>query len=150
MKVIICGFSGKMGKCLCEIINNSPEHEVVAGVDKLSCEGSDIQIFSSIKNVGIEADVIIDFSHPSAIEEILEYAKEKSIPAVICTTGFSDKQIDKIKKTSEKIAIFYSNIVLFIHPTSAYLRYATMFWISNRYKSLSSSKVYLELKEYGD
>ena len=107
MKVIICGFNGKMGKCLFKIISNSPNHEVVAGVDKLPCDNPEVQIFSSIKNVGIKADVIIDFSHPSALGEILNYSKEKNIPAVICTTGFSNDQVNEIKKASEKIFLVH-------------------------------------------
>ncbi len=39
---------------------------------------------------------------------MLEYALSNSVPCVICTTGYSQEQVAKIKAASEKTAIFYS------------------------------------------
>lgn len=55
-----------------------------------------------------KADVIIDFSNPALLDDILEYAVKYNTPCVICTTGFSADEIDKINKTSEKVAVFRS------------------------------------------
>ena len=39
---------------------------------------------------------------------MLAYALENSVPCVICTTGYSQEQVAKIKAASEKTAVFYS------------------------------------------
>lgn len=108
MKIILYGCNGKMGKYISKVVNKSENIEIVAGVDRNNCENADFPIFTSLNKINLNADVLIDFSHPSALEGILEYCTKKEIPSVICTTGFSNSQIDKIKEHSKKIAIFYS------------------------------------------
>ena len=55
------------------------------------------------------ADVIIDFSHHSTIEDTLSYAIKTKTPIVIATTGFNDEELTKIKKASNIIPIFHSS-----------------------------------------
>lgn len=108
MKIIICGCCGKMGKCLVELINKSENDEVVAGIDSNLSKKFDFPIFKNTENLNIDADAIIDFSNPLALNEVIKLSKNKNIPAVICTTGFSENQISEIKKLSEHVAVFYS------------------------------------------
>lgn len=42
-------------------------------------------------------DVIIDFSHPSMLEELCMGIKKYNLPAIIATTGFTDTQLKKIQ-----------------------------------------------------
>ena len=65
-------------------------------------------IFSSINDVNIKADIIIDFSNPLALNSILEYSQNQKLPVVICTTGFSKEQVEKINEASKNIPVFYS------------------------------------------
>lgn len=113
MKVIVCGCNGKMGRSVVNLINGSSAHKIVAGVDKCIVNNQDFPVFSSIENVNIKADVLIDFSHPSAVCSILAYCRNNSLPAVICTTGLSNGQINEIKKTSQFIPLFYSRNMSF-------------------------------------
>ena len=53
-------------------------------------------------------DVIIDFSHPYALEDLLSYCKMKSVPVVIATTGYSEEEIQKIKLASGQIPVFFT------------------------------------------
>ena len=53
-------------------------------------------------------DVIIDFSHPSALDDLLSYCTMNGVPVVVATTGYTDEQIAKIKKTSEQIPVFFT------------------------------------------
>ena len=108
MNVIICGLCGKMGRCLVKLISSSENGKVVAGIDKFPCSEFDFPVFTSLEEANVKADVIIDFSHPSALSQILSYCEKTKTPAVICTTGFSQEQVKEIKKASEKTAIFYS------------------------------------------
>lgn len=117
-----------MGKCLAKLINKSEDMNVVAGVDKFAAENQSFPTFESIEKVNVKADVLIDFSHPSALHGILNYCEKENIPAVICTTGFSEKDVDDIRKTSEKIPIFYSgNMSLGINLLLTLAKKATEF-----------------------
>ncbi len=65
-------------------------------------------VISSPSEFTLNADVIIDFSNSAALEGILNLAKSKKIPVVICTTGLSSSQVETIKETSKEVAVFYS------------------------------------------
>ena len=51
---------------------------------------------------------VIDFSSVSLLDGILDYAVKNKIPAVLATTGYSDEQIAKIKKSAEIVPIFFT------------------------------------------
>lgn len=108
MKIIICGCNGKMGKAIIKATQNHNNCEIVAGVDKIIDPQASFPTYNSINNVKEKADVIIDFSHPSALSSILDYSKKTNTPAVLCTTGFSEEQVEQIKNTSKSMPIFYS------------------------------------------
>ena len=55
-----------------------------------------------------EADVIIDFSTAKAVDGLLDYAVEKQIPLVLCTTGLSAEQLAKVEEASKAAAILRS------------------------------------------
>ena len=54
-------------------------------------------------------DVIIDFSHFSRMNSLLEFAQEKKIPLVIATTGYGTEIEEKIKQAAEKIPVLLSS-----------------------------------------
>ena len=54
------------------------------------------------------ADVIIDFSNPKSLSGILEYAVRNQVPAVLCSTGYSNEEIESINEASKKVAILRS------------------------------------------
>lgn len=93
------------------IVNESQKFcnmNIVAGVDIKPDSSKSFPIFSSINDVNIKADIIIDFSNPLALNSILEYSQNQKLPVVICTTGFSKEQVEKINKASKNIPVFYS------------------------------------------
>ncbi|MEG0664460.1 MAG: 4-hydroxy-tetrahydrodipicolinate reductase, partial [Clostridia bacterium] len=49
-----------------------------------------------------------DFSHPSTLENLLNYAIKNNVPCVISTTGYSLMQINQIENASKQIPIFFS------------------------------------------
>lgn len=108
MKIIICGYCGKMGQAVRKAAKNDLDCEVVAGVDINPFENAEISVYKNINQVKETADVVIDFSNPSALEGLLDYCKFAKTSAVICTTGLSSEQIEKIKEASEVLPIFYS------------------------------------------
>lgn len=106
-KIIMHGCNGKMGRVIGDLVKNDSEIEIVAGVDMVATN-TDFPVFTSINDCDIEADAIIDFTTAAAVPSVVEYAVNKGIPAVICTTGLNEETIDMIKKASEKVAMFRS------------------------------------------
>lgn len=96
-----------MGRVITEIVKNDPNTEIVAGVDIVQGP-ADYATYTSIAEVKEEADVIIDFSSPKTLQEMLHFAIAKKLPIVLCTTGFSEEDLASINAASEKIAILRS------------------------------------------
>ena len=105
--ILLCGANGKMGKAVDSIVTADNDAKIVAGIDLID-NGNSYPIYKSIYDVKENFDVIIDFSHPSVTDSILDYAKENNIPAVICTTGLSKEQISKIDFYSKEVPLFFS------------------------------------------
>lgn len=108
IKVLINGINGKMGQELLKQVNSSPEFEICCGVDKFNNEASDFPIYDNVNKIQELPDVIIDFSIPEASMKILKFAKEKNIPIVIATTGFSKEELSIIEDYSKCIPVFRS------------------------------------------
>ncbi len=108
VRIILNGCFGRMGKVITEIVNENDNCQIVAGIDAFSVGVADFPVYKSIKEVKETADVIIDFSNPSALNNLLEYAIINSTPVVLATTGYSEEQIEIIKSTSKKIPLFFT------------------------------------------
>ena len=106
MNIIISGALGTMGRVLAK---NASEQGfvVVAGVDRGSSNDEPFAVYDSFENCP-SADVIIDFSHPSTLPVLLDYAIRKKIPAVIATTGMSEDDIRQIHLAAQKIPVFFT------------------------------------------
>ncbi len=96
IRIIMVGCNGKMGQNISQIVAEDAAAEIVAGVDFYAVEKNGYPVFDTITACNIEADVMIDFSSPQKLEERLDYAIEKQLPIVLCTTGLSEKQIAQI------------------------------------------------------
>ncbi len=107
--LLISGALGKMGKKVYETAKNSALTPV-CGVDLT--EGlidPDFKVYDSFDKVSEKIDVIIDFSSPKNLDAVLSYCLKNGVNAVLCTTGYSEEDIKKIEKASEKIAVFRSS-----------------------------------------
>lgn len=89
MNILIYGISGSMGQVLSSIISADD-----------SLHEADVQM---------QPDVIIDFSSPQALDEVLNLAIAKSCPLVIATTGYTEQQLADIQLASKKIPVFQSS-----------------------------------------
>ncbi|MDD3766915.1 MAG: 4-hydroxy-tetrahydrodipicolinate reductase [Eubacteriales bacterium] len=108
IKVMLSGCNGKMGQVITSIVEKSEGMEIVCGVDINTVSKNDYPVVSSPFDFSGSVDVIIDFSHPSSLENVLGYATEKSIPVVIATTGLSSEQVKKINNAAAKVPVFFS------------------------------------------
>lgn len=107
-RVILNGCSGHMGGVLTDIIAADPEIEAVAGIDLVDNHDRPYPVFTTPEECSAEADVIIDFSNFRAVDGILDFAKERKLPLVLCTTGLTDEQLAKVEEYSSEIAILRS------------------------------------------
>lgn len=107
LKILISGASGHVGKKIAEQCKNNENIEVLCGVDRFNY-GADFPIYANFGEVETAPDVIVDFSNPSLLDGILEFAVKNKTACVLATTGYSAEQIAKIKKTAEIIPIFFT------------------------------------------
>ena len=112
IKVLISGISGKMGNELINAINETDDMKVTCGICRSKID-VDIPTYKNINDVKEKFDVIIDFSRPDLTMEILDFLKNKNIPIVIATTGFSDEELNRINDYSKYISIFKSSNMSF-------------------------------------
>lgn len=106
-KIIMHGCSGHMGKVVCGLVKDDPDCVIAAGIDPMG-DSDDFPIFRTAADCDADADVIIDFSTASAVPALLDFSAEKQIPVVLCTTGLTDELLQKIRETSEKVAVLKS------------------------------------------
>ena len=107
-KIIMNGCNGKMGQVITRIIADTEGCEIVCGVDINTEIKNEYPVYKSISEFDGKADVIIDFSHPSTLTSVLNYAKSTNTPAIICTTGLSAEQKAEIGAASKDVAMFFS------------------------------------------
>ncbi len=106
--IILCGANGKMGKVIENCVQNRDDLRIVCGIDLNDKVYSNFPIFKKPNEYKESADVIIDFSHPSGLSDLLDYAVKNKLPLVAATTGYSNEQITQIKKAAEKIPVFFT------------------------------------------
>jgi 4-hydroxy-tetrahydrodipicolinate reductase len=105
MKILLCGACGTMGHVVRSVVASSDLDTIVAGFD-LKTEGEEaFPIYSDVSSIQEKADVLIDFSHYSALPAVLEIALSKRLPAVIASTGLDQEDRRRILEASEQIAI---------------------------------------------
>ena len=108
VSIALVGCNGRMGKAVSEAVAARNDCKILFGADPFGTSAYEYPVYKSLMESETKADVIIDFSNPALLDDILEYAVKYNTPCVICTAGFSADEINKINKTSEKVAVFRS------------------------------------------
>ena len=104
MRAVLCGANGAMGRLIGGILGN----EVIGRVS-IDGEGGVPRTFDELG--AAEADVVIDFSHHTAIADVLNYAKKIGAAAVIGTTGHTSEEKALIYAAAEEMPVFYAGNV---------------------------------------
>ena len=95
-RIIMCGCNGAMGRMITGIVQDDPEAEIVAGIDMIDKGDNTYPVYQKLADCSVQADAIIDFSTPKILTELLAYSREKKVPVVLCTTGYSEEQLGEI------------------------------------------------------
>ncbi len=108
VKMIMHGCNGRMGQMITGIVKDDPEIEIVAGIDIFDGITNTYPVYKNLEDCEIKADVLVDFGNASAIDGLLDWCANNKVPAVVCTTGLSEEQLNKLNETSKKVAILRS------------------------------------------
>lgn len=126
VRAIMHGCNGKMGQMISGLVRNDDEIEIVAGIDIYDGITNTYPVFDSIEKCDVEADVVIDFSNATVMDQLLAYCAEKKMPVVLCTTGLSEEQLQKVQETAKETAVLKSaNMSLGINLLMKLLKEAT-------------------------
>jgi len=106
-RIILCGFNGVMGKKIQELVAYHDDYVIVAGVD-LNSSSSKIPVYKNINDCQDEADVIINFSNPSSVKSVVEYALKNHLALVEATTGLSEEDKTYLVDAAKKIPLLQS------------------------------------------
>ena len=96
-----------MGRVIAECVKKREGCQIACGIDKADFS-AEFPVYNDISDVKETVDVIIDFSHPSALDDILNFATAKNVPTVLATTGYNDSEIEKINAASKQIPVFFT------------------------------------------
>lgn len=97
-----------MGRVVADICANDPDVEVAAGIDLLPQPMEGFPVFSTPAACNVEADAVIDFSHPAALEGLLDFCVGRKLPIVLATTGYSEEQLERVNEAAKSIPVFRS------------------------------------------
>ena len=106
--IILSGANGRMGRAISEKVQKSKTCRIVAGYDINDFCENPYPVFTDIEKCDVEADVIVDFSHPSAFSAVLNFAKMRKLPLIVATTGLTKEQKEELFEAKSDIAVFYS------------------------------------------
>ena len=69
---------------------------------------SSYPVFKSLEECTVKADVIVDFANAKAVDGLLDYCERTHTPVVLCTTGLSQEQLERVNQVAESTAVLRS------------------------------------------
>ena len=108
VRIILHGCNGRMGQAVTQFGLEDPEIEIVAGIDVTGEQKSSYPVWGEIGDCDTEADAVIDFSSAKAVDGLLDYCAKKHLPVVLCTTGMSEEQLERVAQISKETAVLKS------------------------------------------
>ena len=106
MNIIIHGSTGRMGQNLIKLTRQS--HTLAAAVSIDQQTDAEKKQYHTLAEFDGAADLIIDFSHHTAVSDVLDYAEKRNLPVVIGTTGHTPEELARIEKAAQVIPVFRS------------------------------------------
>ena len=108
MNIIIGGALGRMGRELARAAGEAGIG-VACGVDiAYAGQAMDFPMVASYAAIPVRGDVLVDFSRADGLAALLTYATQAGMPSVLCTTGYTQPEVEAITQASAQIAVFRS------------------------------------------
>ena len=109
MRVLLSGLGGHMGAEVVRLAKTGKyDIEIKAGVDPNGASYADIPCAADFASADADVDCIMDFSHHSATEALLEFAVKNRLPLVLATTGQTEEERAMIREASKEIPLFFA------------------------------------------
>ena len=104
VKILMHGCNGHMGQVIARLAQADSDTEIIAGVDVSDPISNPYPVFKSLEDyrqaweqdASLKADVVIDFSSCAAADKLLDYCSAAQMPVVLCTTGLSPEQLERV------------------------------------------------------
>ena len=109
--IILCGCGGKMGQTIIRTAAQSDCYRIVAGIDANAdavLPACSFPVYQTISDFPGTADVIIDFSHHTAIPSLIHYSQLHGTPLVIATTGHTEGEKELMREGAKTAPVFFS------------------------------------------
>ncbi|QEF96678.1 4-hydroxy-tetrahydrodipicolinate reductase [Stieleria maiorica] len=118
LKIAVHGAAGRMGRRVVALASEDSALELVAAMenDQHPLLGQDAGDLAGVDTLDIalsskwpnDADVVIDFSLPEAIDRCIEKCVLHETALVVATTGMTDAQVERLNEASESIPIVWA------------------------------------------
>ncbi|MCX7709220.1 MAG: 4-hydroxy-tetrahydrodipicolinate reductase [Clostridia bacterium] len=108
INILMSGCNGKMGQVITRLAGESEDLKIVAGYDISDRLQNPYPVYTNIHNCRENLDVIIDFSNPEALGNLLDFAVSRKVPVVVATTGLTQAQVKSLEAASKEIPVFFS------------------------------------------
>lgn len=118
LPIAIHGAAGRMGRRVVALAASDPAVEIVAAIenDQHPLLGQDAGELAGVEKLDIplsskwptDADVVIDFSLPEAIDRCIDKCVAHDSGLVVATTGMTDAQVERLRDASESIPIVWA------------------------------------------
>ena len=105
IRIAIAGALGRMGQAVAKVVEADPALALIARFDRPGSEGEGLV---TLAEALAAADVIIDFTTPSASVELARQAAGHDVALVIGATGATDDQRAAIAQAAQQTAIVFA------------------------------------------
>lgn len=111
VNIILSGCGGRMGRAIVAAASADDGCRILAGIDVNAdavAPACEFPVYQSINDLPDKADVIVDFSHHTALPALADYAVKTGTPIVVATTGHTEEEKAIMLEASKNVAIFFS------------------------------------------
>ncbi len=108
LRILLNGCQGRMGRVTSALAADTDAVEVTTGCDVNPASDFNFPVHKNINDCCEDADVVIDFSHPSAFSDVTSFCIKNKIPLVMATTGLSEAQVGLLSNVAGTTPVFYS------------------------------------------
>ena len=127
MRLILNGAGGRMGAVVRDLLSSRGEEldAVISGSADPAAQGG----FAPIQNSIVSGDLVLDFSHHTAVKDLLPWAEGRKLPVVIATTGHTPEELEQIRGSAKVIPVFFAaNLSMGVALMADFARRAAAFF----------------------